>query len=320
MRVFDYYQQGISMEKLYDKLRQVRSNAVLSTAKSQYLTIDNNALEDFAKQIASSQEEPCVFPITVKGLPLDEQIGITLMFGAINYCFVDPSTGVDYAYSSKEQQLKRSTGLIYALVSSGLDWSDFNQISRVSHIKWRKILHLDDEGTILYDAEERIRRLHVFSTYLSSRVADTANFFDHFSSARVYMLLQDSKLFEDIFCKRLQIVLLWLDEMANAHRMHFDLERGHLTAMADYRLPQIMCHLGIIKLNEEAVALLNHKVIDIQFEHDMRSAAVDVCYRVAKATSKSEACIDSIFWALSQDAISDGLMKFPAMRVATRSY
>ncbi len=136
----------------------------------------------------------------------------------------------------------------------------------------------------------------------------------------VYKLLLESRLFDDDFSKRLQIILLWLGEAAKNANVHFGYKKERLTAMADYRLPQIMCHLGIIELTPQGSELLVNRITNYQFERDMRSAAIEVCARIAKITGKCEADVDTIFWRLSQEVIASQSMSIPAMRVATRSY
>ena len=65
---------------------------------------------------------------------------------------------------------------------------------------------------------------------------------------------------------------------------------------------------------------IGNEITDREFERDMRSAAIEICSRIAFATGMSSADVDTILWNLSQDLIASGAMSVPAMRVVTRSY
>lgn len=321
MRVSGYYRRGILMTKLHDKLHQIRDDAGKSVASSRYLSLDTLRLRHVSEQIRASSRQLTAVPEPIRELPEVQQIGITLMFSVINYCFVDPDTGVDYVYKDDIGQVRRSSGVMQALIRSNLDWSDFTELSKVLPSQWRKVLQLDRRGVVLYDAEERIRRLHIFAEYMVDSKIDTTRFFvDHTSGQDVYDLLDASGMFDDTFCKRLQVALLWLCDIAADANIPFHLDRSQLTALADYRLPQTMCHLGIVRLGPKAVALLEEKVTSTQLEHDMRSVAIDVCYRISHTAGIDEVDVDTFFWQLSQELLSSHAMTSPAMRVATRSY
>lgn len=309
------------MTKLYDRLQTIRENAGKSVANSRHLALDTDAIDRTCAQIASFSHLPSALPTPLKQLPYEQQVGIVLLFGAINYCFVDPETNANYVYDDGTVRAERSSGVIQALIRSGLDWSDFYSLSRVEKAEWRSILQVDKPGTTLFDTEERIERLQSFASYLLEKVTQAGTFFrDYKNAVDTYELLIESGLFDDPFCKRIQVVLVWLSQIATDSSIPFDLHKEKLTAMADYRLPQVMCQLGIIQLRSESRELLKQKVTDVQFENDMRSAVIIVCSRIAAKTAKSEADIDSFFWTLSQELIAKGAMDFPAMRVATRSY
>lgn len=310
------------MANLLDALQAIRQLSKDRVRNSKHLSINTDALIQFARDNRSIQENNTVrTPITQTGLSFEEQIGLTLLFGSINYCYVDPYSNVDYSYIADKKEWRRSTGLLHALVSAKIPWGNFQELSAISEDQWRSTMYLDQTNTVLYDADERIRRLIEFSAYLASRVGSVEHFFDNFKSAdSVYSLLIESALFDDAYLKRIQIVLLWLSDIAASFGKKFSISASQLTAMADYRLPQVMCSLNLIELSSDARKKLDTIIDDPSLEDDMRAAAIVVCEVLANEMHTSAAHLDELFWRLSQEMLIKGHAAVPAMRVATRCY
>ncbi len=309
------------MTKLYGSLEEVRRTSRTNTLHSRYLSIDEACLDRLNESFATIPRPLASIPSPIMEMSYPQQVGLILMFGCINYCFVDPGTMTDYIYDSEGKKVKRSGGVICALTKSSFDWSDLSSLSQVTRDEWRTVLQLNRSGVVLFDDEERVRRLQTMAAYLNEKVKYISKFFDIYANANaVHELLHESGLFDDVFHKRCQIVLLWLGIVASDANIAFDLKKDLLTAMADYRLPQTLCHLGVIRLTPEGEELLRNEITDREFERDMRSAAIEICSRIAFATGMSSADVDTILWNLSQDLIASGAMSVPAMRVVTRSY
>jgi hypothetical protein len=309
-------------EKLHNKLAKIRKRSQDRVGRSAYLHVDDSRVSDFAKDYARMGQSATIkTSITQSDLGYEQQIGLALMFSVINYCFVEPYSNIDYAYDENGVTLRRSTALLHALIKSGVDWSDFKKISQLENEQWRTILRLNNKNTVLFDADVRIKRLVQFSAYLSDRVGNTSNFFRQFNDAEsVYRLLTESNLYDDIYLKRIQIVLLWLFDISIMFGGDFLINCAELTAMADYRLPQALCHLGLIQLDPYARTLLDDVINDRDFEEDMRAATIVVCEKVSKLLGINDAVVDGIFWDYSQKILNSGVANIPAMRVATRCY
>jgi hypothetical protein len=310
------------MEKLTDKLVNIRQYAEQIVQKSDRVAIDDDVLTQFAGELDGTQARLIQNPIThAVVLSFAQKVGLTLLFGAVNYCYVDPESGRDYQYSINGMTSARSTAFLQALIQSGLRWDDMGAIAAIPLADWQVILHLNDPDVVLYDAEERTVRLATFARYLAKVIGEPTRFFETFPNAQsVYYLLINSGMFKDEYLKRLQVVLVWLEDLARQNDIPFDGASKSLTAMADYRLPQVLMNERIIVLRSQDFELLSEQLTDLELERDIRAATIIVCERLARMTGVTEVEIDKLLWQKSQQLISDGLLVAPAMRVATRCY
>ena len=100
-------------------------------------------------------------------LPVEQELGVNLFLDVINFCYKDPYSGHEYAYTNPGQ-FKRATGLLQALVDSGVDWNDFSKVSAISAKQWTEIVQLSPNNP-MYLGEERGERLVKMADYLLSQ-------------------------------------------------------------------------------------------------------------------------------------------------------
>lgn len=322
MPVRDCCRKVTLREKLTDKLQAVRTASRDRLALSRSVTLDRNALIRMAGMIPAWSKKASLSPIALNAtLSSAEKVGLTLLFSAVNYCYVDPKTGEDYSYIIDGQRYARSSGFLTALMASGLPWGDFAEMARVPRQQWRQILHADDAGVVLFDVDERTARLGAFAGYLATHVGMADAFFDRYPNAQaVYELLINSGMFDDEYLKRLQVALVWLSDAATSAGLHFDVSERAYTAMADYRLPQVLMNEGVITITAAAQGKLGRQLLDMELEGDIRAATIVACEELARQSGYPEVAVDRALWHASQVIIATGGMRVPAMRVATRKY
>lgn len=308
------------MEKLIDSLAIARRRAEVITNNSR-VVIDENHLRALAAKLARVSTLSPPNPIASSELSLAKQIGLSILFSVVNYCFVDPETGRDYEYTSMGVTHHRSTGFINAMVSGILPWDDMGALAALSPQAWRILLHLDEPGVVLYDAEERIKRLMAMARYLHDKHVNADSFFNDYPTAEsVADLLRGSGFFEDIYLKRMQVELLWLYQIAQCAKVAFALPLDQMTIMPDYRIPQVLIQEGVLLLTPDDYKKMDTELTDDSLVLALRSAVVVAGARIANVLHTSDVVIDQKLWHLSQEYIANGKMTTPAMRVRTREY
>jgi hypothetical protein len=310
------------MKKLIDELTSLRRLSKVILDASNNVSIDTAMLERVAPVIARDRKITLNYnPIAASSLPIAQRLGLTLIFSSINYCYVDPDTGHDYIYKKDGEYRARSTAFVLALIESGAPWDDFAAIAKMTKEQWKHILHLDGRGVVLYDASERIERIGRFAKYLDGKVSNIDGFFEQYPNAQaVYCLLFGSGLFEDMYLKRLQVAIMYINDIAKHEGIRFDAYEKCLTIMADYRLPQVLMEYGVIRLSPDAVRKLESRLTDPELENAIRAATLIACYDLSNKIGIPEVQIDRILWNKSQSLIASGNTTIPAMRVATRCY
>lgn len=310
------------MEKLIDRLTRIRQQARTTAANSSGISINELVLRHVAHTVHEWSTPASLNPVAASGmLTINQKIGLTLFFGVINYCYVEPRSGIEYAYHINGQRHRRSAAFTQALIEAGMPWDQPSAIADMSYATWRKILHLDQAGVVLFDEEGRIQRLRQFGDYLQTAVATFDNFFERYPDAQsIYELLMPSGLFEDEFLKRLQVVIAWLADIARSANLRFNGATDSLTVMADYRLPQVLIQEGVITISDEIRAQLGAELRDIQTEYAIRAATITAGESIASIAGMTTTEVDRALWQRSQSLIESGTMNAPAMRVAARSY
>jgi len=202
-----------------------------------------------------------------------------------------------------------------------MPWDLPSDIACTLPATWRKIFHLDQDGVVLFDDDERIKRLQQFGSYLQTTIGTFDNFFENYPNAQsIYELLMPSGLFEDDILKRLQVVITWLADIARIANIKFNDATESLTVMADYRLPQVLIQEGVMIISDEIRAQLGAELRDVKTEHTIRAATITACESIASISGMTTTEVDRALWQRSQSLIESGTMITPAMRVATRSF
>ena len=109
-------------------------------------------------------------------------------------------------------------------------------------------------------------------------------------------------------------------DAATSAGLHFDVSERAYTAMADYRLPQVLMNEGVITITAAAQGKLSQQLLDMEIEGDIRAATIVACEELARQSGYPEVAVDRALWHASQAVIAAGGMRVPAMRVATRKY
>lgn len=306
----------------------IRENARLILDQSQdILTLDYNSIMNvLVPTLASYQKEILsVGNNELNPIPLDREIGVNLFVNVINFCFKDPSNGHEYVFDDGSKKVKRFLGLFMALKESGTDWNNLSLVASLSPEKWKNMVQLSPTNT-LYLGEERGVRIKGFARQLCDKGFLTVRGFigsTGFDTQTILQTLSSSVYFDDEFLKRAQLTVRMLGDVYKAHKMPGFKNTEILTAMADYRIPQVYYNLGSIKLSNW---LLDKLMLEELLkpggreERALRSTVITISEIVAKTLDISEGEVDMLEWTLSQKMAKENFLPIPHMLVATDKY
>ena len=309
--------------------QKVRDLAKSTLNKSQDIVSINYGLIDtvLLPKIESNHMSSASKQVFVKN-EKDEswELGLNIFFNVVNFCFKDPETGKEYIYHTKnEKGILRSTGLFAAMSESSIDWSKFQEVAKLSKIKWLEIIQFSKSNP-LYLAARRQVRLNRLANYLLETKNSSPELLlqnsDYQADILVEILVR-SGLFKDDFLKRVQVSVHAIDSVLCRRRSKGLENIDKLTCMADYRIPQVFYNLGVINIGKKLKEkLVKNQSIEPESKEELalRSTVIIIGNLIAKRMNVSEVDVDLLLWNLSQDMSSKGELPIPHMLVATDKY
>ncbi len=265
-------------------------------------------------------------PLSVSNISAENELGLALFFNAVNFCYRDPASGRDYLYTSRDgRQLRRTSAFVTALVESGLEWNQVEQVAQLTPDRWRDMLQILSPN-VLYLGMERCERITGLANYLLKNGFKTVTDFVASSKYEVGSLITpliESGFFKDEFLKRAQVAVKMLDTVLTASLGHPLSGMDLLTCMADYRIPQVFYNLGAVDLAPGLHAHLESEkpvLSESRQELALRATVIVIGRQLAELLSINEAEADTLLWEYSQVMDRSGQMKIPHMLVATDKY
>lgn len=308
---------------------RVESETILNNAKD-LMGIDMTSIDEVLmpriRQYLATRKEGSRIP---EGhyLSLESEAGLNLFIDVINFCYKDPATGNEYRFTDKDGRIiKRATGLLAAMARSGVDWNDFERMSKISMNEWAQMIQLSDDNP-MFLGEERREKIVGFAKFLLSQNYENMPklLFDcDYDVLIILDLLNESGYFKDMFMKRSQLACRMINDVLvrRGGDPLSNIER--LTVMSDYRIPQVLYNLGAVDLVDKSLVekLVSGSPIEASSREEMalRATAVVVGKMVADKLGICEAEADGILWGLAQDMAKNEEMIVPHMVVATDAY
>jgi hypothetical protein len=216
------------------------------------LTINYNAIsENYLEELKECEKYDFGSFGKEKILTLENELGLNLFLDVVNFCYKDPyGSGEEYHYIRKDvKNHKRTTGLTDALIESGINWGDTEEVSSLTPKFWDKIIQRDNNKNF-YLARDRGFRIKSFASQLyDNGIKSASEFLDfcNYDAKEMLINLKDSGFFNDFFLKRAQLAVNMLDQVLGRRTDKRIKNINLLTIMADYRVPQVHYNDGIIK-------------------------------------------------------------------------
>jgi hypothetical protein len=241
---------------------------------------------------------------------------LIFVLDAINFCF----------WSTPDQekwQIEFPKGTIvkggwYGLVAvfkrareHDIDLLDANYLERLSFKKAKEIFegHNDIEIPLLKNRVEILNEvgkklnksfngnIENFLTTTNYDLAEIAKkIIVEFPSFEDYRVLKNKRI---NFYKRAQIFAYDISLLSGVNSSN----KVALTAFADYKIPQILCEMGVIKYKSELSKKIDNYVILKEGsleEIEIRSATIWVCELIANNANVDTVLVDNALWNLSQ--------------------
>tara|TARA_R110000868_G_scaffold262401_2_gene521127 strand:- start:108964 stop:109911 length:948 start_codon:yes stop_codon:yes gene_type:complete len=236
---------------------------------------------------------------------------------AINFCYWSNNKGEGFKHwcYKGNPKLKGSTGMAQMMIEfyeAGKFPGVHLNISQTLAFYSKALKDLD-----MPYAEQRAKILasladmQKFSDFWSKNSVKKNGCY-YFDTAMAYGLSQEfSFAYEDTFLKKAQLFYGMLAANFNARQWSVN---SKLTAYADYRIPQVLRHLGVLEY-DDALSL----VVDSQtpiasnghMERFIRAATIVACHDIAVLAGVSEADVDAtLFLKTRDDAFMQGILPF----------
>jgi hypothetical protein len=279
------------------------------------VSIDTSAIEKVASQIQDTPTLDWDFPYVYSG-SIEKTYNYFLVFSALSFYY----WGTPKWYKSfNKEKLGGSESLFYCLtenIKKGNDFTNPKFISSLNINEFRRLL-LGDDNTELPLIKERFIILKEIAEELSAKYNNSFLYLcvqSGFDASRIVeQLVNDFKCFDDkslfrnrevyFYKKAQESVTLVHEYLANKGESKF-LNIDQLTASSDYKLPQILISLGILKVSED----LKQKLYNLYIFHhsdeiiaEIRSSTILAVDMISDKLSIQSSDISNKLWNLSQD-------------------
>ncbi len=288
-----------------EKLDFSTSNVVLESAdyivsKAVHVGIHSDVLKEYAETISLQKIDHWMVhaPIDLSFLSPDQMLAFMFVFNSLSFSYWG---NPDYFFVHENKTYKTSWGLIVALcaaIKKDRAILDIDFLSTVSNEFMHSILN---SNCIFPMFEERCDIIRSNARVVKEKfkgdignIIEQANhdagkminlLYMHFPSYRDESDYSGRKVF---FMKKAQILIADICRGLSSSMGNFT-NIGKLTACADYRLPQLMRHLGILTYSEELGEIVDTmKVIEKNsvYESEIRGSTIKVNEEIRKILEK----------------------------------
>ncbi len=319
---------------------QIRQQAHHVCELAQHVTLHPERFAAFVPQLRHVSAEPWFhsLPVKINQTDFESALRFSLMFNATSFCYWQKPKW-RLVYEGVELGGAFSLATCYALAINGdrglleperwanLSLDQYSSITAVS------------SGISLPLSAERLQALQMIGSYLCDHHHGSVQNFitahDHDAERILQTLATAFYGFDDVhdyhgqtvpFLKRAQLTLADLSSLYQHHTGNGLRQAEHITACADYKLPQIMRHYGLLSYSDE---LAQHIDTEQQLpsgstmEIEIRAGTIEIVellrqvFRDVYQQNLTANQISDQIWLLSQNDIT-GLQ--PHHRTVTMYY
>ena len=277
-------------------LEKIKMSCDYVATNSKYVSINYEKLDEYIKTIDCEKIKFWLSsnPYNLFDMGIDKTINFMLIFDSIDYCFWGQPKWIIETIEGKKDG---SDALLYALLNyvKNLDEIDF---TNVSFDEFSNILKGNVEIPFL---RERYNTVISICNVVNKRM--NGNFYSYIKDINV-----DTELFDIIinnfadFCDEREydgnkVYFYKLAQLLTSDILHIKelisgtkVDYSHLVGCADYKIPQTLRALGILKYNDELSNIIDNKVLidkNSKYEVEIRANMIAVINYI---NSKLENC------------------------------
>ncbi len=281
-----------------------------------YIKIHSKAVEKFIESLTEQQVKLDDFLIKYKFSSIESKLNFLFLFHTVNFAFWG---NPDWTVSINNNIYKRTSAMIECLYHNYINNPPFLNWEKLKQYSYSEFLTLVQGGENLILTKERWRNVLEAATIISGQYDNNfCNFLEKSPKDAALLAKQistqfpsfnDQSIYENYvihFNKRAQVLVSHLSLIEdNIYKIN---NLANLTAFADYRLPQVLRHLGILEYSKGLVDQVDNQ---LEIEHDstmeieIRLATLHAVELIAKGYTKKYRTItsreiDSFLWQKSQ--------------------
>ncbi|MFH1601794.1 MAG: queuosine salvage family protein [Candidatus Shapirobacteria bacterium] len=289
--------------------------------QSKYARVSQKAICSLTNRVGKKDLQASEIGLVMQGWPLDTLLQLIFIFNTINFCFWAGKNKEKWTVKIGDEELDGSIALFRCIEKETEKNSALLSGSELANLSRSHLQNILTGNTTIPLFNERLRCLNEAGRVLEKQFGNS--FIDIYKRARGdAMLLADLLVtrfpcFNDIstygrqivgFYKRAQLNSKMISDALVSHGEKELKNLDKLTAFADYKIPQMLRKLGVIKYSKELAEKIDSYVLigkDSEEEVEIRVATIWAVEIIRQEVEKrygfvTAADVDTMLWNRSQ--------------------
>ena len=300
----------ITREKILDSIKYVVDN-------SNYVVINRNNIDNVISLLKESKREPWLNSdyLDLENFSQEQILFYLILCESLNFCYWD--SDIKWKIEYKDEWYSGSFGLFYAIskaIKNGYNLLNIEYLENITIEELDEIFKGTTSIPLLKERFEIIKQLvseyKQISNITQSMSANSDiellnNIVNHFSNFRDISLYKGKEVY---FFKR--AILLVGDLILNVSSISKSVKNDDdMTGCADYKIPQVLRHLGILEYSDDLTTLIDERQ-EIQHDSEMEvEIRANMLYAIELIKEKlhqngidmNSVQIDDALWLLSKN-------------------
>lgn len=300
----------ITREKILDSIKYVVDN-------SNYVVINRNNIDNVISLLKESKREPWLNSdyLDLENFSQEQILFYLILCESLNFCYWD--SDIKWKIEYKDEWYSGSFGLFYAIskaIKNGYNLLNIEYLENITIEELDEIFKGTTSIPLLKERFEIIKQLvseyKQISNITQSMSANSDiellnNIVNHFSNFRDISLYKGREIY---FFKR--AILLVGDLILNNSFISKSVKNDdNMTGCADYKIPQVLRHLGILEYSDDLTTLIDERQ-EIQHDSEMEvEIRANMLYAIELIKEKlhqngidmNSVQIDNALWLLSKN-------------------
>ena len=300
----------ITREKILDSIKYVVDN-------SNYVVINRNNIDNVISLLKESKREPWLNSdyLDLENFSQEQILFYLILCESLNFCYWD--FDIKWKIEYKDEWYSGSFGLFYAIskaIKNGYNLLNIEYLENITIEELDEIFKGTTSIPLLKERFEIIKQLvseyKQISNITQSMSANSDiellnNIVNHFSNFRDISLYKGREIY---FFKR--AILLVGDLILNNSSISKSVKNDdNMTGCADYKIPQVLRHLGILEYSDDLTTLIDERQ-EIQHDSEMEvEIRANMLYAIELIKEKlhqngidmNSVQIDNALWLLSKN-------------------